>query len=293
MEAFVGCQEVELCLSLKLRLVPLSVFENGVPPSVEEDDREALFGFWSTNTFAYSCFLAYVATLWITRYKPPGANKEDFLSMRAKLLRRTVSQRFSTWHTIYAQFWEELEEDQIERKYTDLTVAATLELLSFLISLVQDGQNVSLLDGDGYTAFRTAVNKVHMTLVKCLLDNGISIDTASEDGNTSLCYAADVGQEEVMQLLVDWGPDIDPINNKGRTPLHLACTFGRDDIAELLLKANANIQATDVDGSTPLHMAIHSNANTYDVLLAEELIPLFEKITDEWLWICWVISRDM
>jgi len=130
------------------------------------------------------------------------------------------------------------------------------------------------------------VNKVHMTVVKDLLDNGVSINTASEDGNTFLRYAADVGQEEVMQLLVDWGPDIDPINNKGRTPLHLACTFGRDDIAELLLKSHANIQATDVDGSTPLHMATHSNANTYDVLLAEELIPLFEKITDEWIWIC-------
>jgi len=266
-----------LCLSLKLRLVPLSVFENGVPPSVEEDDREALFGFWSTNTFAYSCFLAYVATLWITRYKPPGANKEDFLSMRAKLLRRTVSQRFSTWHTIYAQFWEELEEDQIERKYTDLTVAATLELLSFLIMLVQDGQKVSLFGGDGYTAFRTAVNKVHMTVVKDLLDNGVSINTASEDGNTFLRYAADVGQEEVMQLLVDWGPDIDPINNKGRTPLHLACTFGRDDIAELLLKSHANIQATNVDGSTPLHMATHSNANTYDVLLAEGADPTIRE----------------
>ncbi len=91
--------------------------------------------------------MAYLATLLITRYKPPGANKEDDLSTRVRLLCRTVSQRFSTWHTIYAQFWEELEEDQIERKYTDLTVAATLELLSFLIMLVQDGQKVSLFDG--------------------------------------------------------------------------------------------------------------------------------------------------
>lgn len=248
----------------------LSDLETEVPPSVDKGNREALFGFWSINTSAYSCFWAYAACSWITHYKASGIGEKDPLSKSAKLLCRTGSQRFSTWYTIYAHLidFEGLEEDEdTSRRYNDLTFAAAFNLLPVLSLLVQDGQDVGLLDGDGHTAFRIAAEEGYSTVTQCLLDNGIPIDATSEDGNTSLHYAARVGREEVVQFLVDWGADIDPINNKGQTPLHLACEFGGLDITTLLLKLNANINATDIDGSTPLHFATRSNTAIYDALL--------------------------
>lgn len=157
-------------------------------------------------------------------------------------------------------------------------------MLPVLSLLVQDGQDVGLLDGNGYTAFRIAAEERYITVTECLLDNSVSINAASEGGNTPLYYYAVAGcHEETFQFLINQGADIDAIDNQGRTLLHLACQHEKLDMCMFLIRANAHY-----DRRQRVYSPTYSTGGLLFAMLClqMELTPLSGIITDEQLQIC-------
>ena len=93
--------------------------------------------------------------------------------------------------------------------------------------------------------------------VRSLLSEGADVNVAQGDGMTALHWAAELGHTAVADLLLSAGADVEANTRIGNyTPLHLASRSGNGPIARALLDAGADPQATTTNsGVTPLHLA--------------------------------------
>ena len=161
--------------------------------------------------------------------------------------------------------------------------------------LLNLGEDVNAVDGNGKTPLYVAVEKDDPEIAKLLLSWEAHLAApGGRDGWNILHVAAAAGSGEMVGLLLGLGSAIDPrgyyqwnplhdevrrnyprlegqlqritseASKHGRdgevfgwTPLHLAVAAGNKDIVELLLDRGSDIEArTSPSASTPLHLAI-------------------------------------
>ena len=107
--------------------------------------------------------------------------------------------------------------------------------------------------------------------VKTLLKQGADIGVAQGDGMTALHWAAERGDTELAQLLIYAGANVSAVTRIGLyTPLHLAAKSGNAAVAKAIIDAGADVNAkANPSGATPMHLAASAGSDAVINLLAD------------------------
>jgi len=98
--------------------------------------------------------------------------------------------------------------------------------------------------------------------VRTLLQQGADVNVAQGDGMTALHWAAERGDRELAAMLLASGANPGAETRIGRhTPLHVAARAGHPAVVRLLVDAHASISATTTTGAAPLHFAAASGSS--------------------------------
>ena len=114
-----------------------------------------------------------------------------------------------------------------------------------------------------------AVRRTDTADVRTLLAQGADVNVRQGDGATALHWAAHRNDLETTVVLLDAGANANAANDLGATPLWLACASGSGALVERLLDAGANPNAALSSGETVLMSAARAgNTDAVDLLLA-------------------------
>ena len=170
-----------------------------------------------------------------------------------------------------------------------LHAAAYKGNLMAVVSIIEEGCPVGLVDCAGLTALHKATENNNVQVVSHLLEMRSNPRTMAHNGFNALHTAAASGHQAMVQMFLAKDRIIvDQPTPQGFTPLHCAATRGHHFVAQLLLKAKADLNAM-IDGATPLHMASeHGNVQVMETLLeanadceareAQQLTPLMVSV---------------
>ena len=90
--------------------------------------------------------------------------------------------------------------------------------------LVEQGADMEMADGGGWTPLIMASNSGHLEMVRYLLEQGADRDKADISGRTSLHRSAVDGHLEVAKLLMVYGADLNARDHWDQLPIDLART---------------------------------------------------------------------
>lgn len=142
---------------------------------------------------------------------------------------------------------------------TSLHIAAKMNDAAALWSLLESGENVDVVDRDGWTPLHFAAAKNSTRSVRVLIGAGASIEAKDSRGQTSLHVAARCNSAPVVRVLCNEA-NKEAADYDGMTPLHLAAMNGARKSVGDLLNAGADIEARNDSGMVPLHLAACFNA---------------------------------
>jgi uncharacterized protein len=153
---------------------------------------------------------------------------------------------------------------------TRLVDSARQRDMAAVRTLVAQGVDVNIADGDGSTALHWAASHGDADMTALLLKAGASVKAATRIGAmTPLVMAARNGNDAVVRALLEAGASARDANTNGTTVLMYAAASGSAAAVTLLLDNGADVNATDVtNGQTALMFAAARNAaDTIAVLL--------------------------
>jgi ankyrin repeat protein len=110
------------------------------------------------------------------------------------------------------------------------------------LNLLPNGSKVEIPRSSndyGATALFNAILKMRVPMVESLLKNGIDINVRNGDGMTPLMAAATTGNMQVIRLILAKGADPHAVNSLGETAAEMASRMGHAEIAQLLKVAKA------------------------------------------------------
>jgi len=157
----------------------------------------------------------------------------------------------------------------VERKTTELHIAAQKGEISRLKLLLENGAPVDVLDRDEASPLHHAAYNGHMKCVKKLLDFNADIELKDSEGSTPLHNAAFQGHDEICEVLIKKGASVEVEDMQGGTPLLNAACNGHDEVVKLLLKKSADGAKADQNGATPLHYAAYNGHDAVVRLLLQ------------------------
>jgi ankyrin repeat protein len=145
-------------------------------------------------------------------------------------------------------------------KYSDaaVTQAAMEGKMSVIKQAIADGNALSAVNFEGFSALHTAAFGGHLEIVKLLLENGAAADQRSEGNKsmTALHTAAYNGHTEVVRFLLDKGIPVDDRDGEGKSALIHAASGPFPATVQLLIDQGADVNLTDkTEGFTALMMA--------------------------------------
>ena len=150
-----------------------------------------------------------------------------------------------------------------------MVVSTTKQLSALGLVLVFTVATAVAAEGDRRLV--EAMKSHNAALARTLLQEGVDVTVAQGDGVTALHWAAHWNDPDLAQLLVDAGADVNAANDLGVTPLSLACVNGSARMVELLLQAAANPNAATTTGETVLMTCARTgNVEAVERLLAHE-----------------------
>ena len=121
---------------------------------------------------------------------------------------------------------------------------------AYLKHLLDNGTNINIQNGKGFTPLIVAAYDGHLDATKLLLEAGAYVDVQDVSGNTALMGVSFKGYPEIAQLLIEHGADLDVQNGNNGTALMFATLFGRNNLVKLLLDAGADTSIRDRRGLT-------------------------------------------
>jgi ankyrin repeat protein len=97
-----------------------------------------------------------------------------------------------------------------------------------------------------------AVKHKNVAAVRTLLKQGVDVNVPQGDGATALHWAVHLDDFGTVDLLIRSGARVDAADDTGATPLYLACLNRNDAMVNRLLAAGANANAALFNGETAL-----------------------------------------
>ena len=114
-------------------------------------------------------------------------------------------------------------------------------------------------------SLRDAARENNLTEARKLLQEGVDVDLPDGDGWTPLIYAARNGNRQMCELLIKHGANVDAMSRPGRidrrfsaNALHWAATRGHTDCVVYLISQGINKNLVADDGYTPLDDAVRN-----------------------------------
>lgn len=146
----------------------------------------------------------------------------------------------------------------------DLLFEAENENLLTLEILLENGADVDITNGKGWTPLHIASYYGHLEVAQMLLDYGADPKAETNKGNSPLWIAMQEKSFIVAKLLIESGAEVNEVGDNGWSLIHLATILKarvEDEegetlyIAELLAENGANVNPTNKVMRTPLHYA--------------------------------------
>ncbi|GMO21325.1 MAG: ankyrin repeat domain-containing protein [Spirochaetaceae bacterium] len=116
-------------------------------------------------------------------------------------------------------------------------------------------KQLSVVDREGQTPLRYAVNNGNWEAAKFLTDQGSNVFSVAMDGRTPADVAFSYGNKDAVRALFG-GKSVSATDQSGNTPLHYAARQGSADIISFLLDLGAQRSAHNTAGETPADIAI-------------------------------------
>jgi ankyrin len=113
----------------------------------------------------------------------------------------------------------------------------------------------------------------NLTAVNSLLDSGADVDSLDAGGHTPLHIAALQGHQETMSALLQHGANPVAQNKFGQTPAMLAISAGHMMALELLTMLQSSLSHRDVHGWNLLHHAATNSPKAFSYLLSKGMSP--------------------
>ena len=114
-----------------------------------------------------------------------------------------------------------------------------------LHSLITQGADVSVAEGDGTTALHWAVHGDDLATVDVLLRAGAHADATNDYSVTPLSLACTNGSAGIVQRLLEVGGDPNIAQSMGETPLMACSLAGNSDAVTALVAHGANVNAKE------------------------------------------------
>ena len=156
---------------------------------------------------------------------------------------------------------------------------------------------VPRLDADGAARrdvrLVEAVKNADDVATRTLLKQGVDVNVPQGDGATALHWAAYWDDQETAKLLIRAGAALNAANDLGVTPLWVACANGSTAIIETLVKAGADANAAPSTGETPLMTASRvGNVEAVRLLLAHGADPNVKEISHGQTALMWAVAQQ-
>jgi ankyrin repeat protein len=149
---------------------------------------------------------------------------------------------------------------------TTLHIAVQERASPTIIKTILDlGARQSMVDAEGRTALRLAVDLDQLDTAQLLADSGGDVFTAARDGKTPAEAALSKGAEAVRQLFS--GPAINARDSSGNTILHYAAKHGDPSLVSLLISLGANKAVKNISSESPADIALRWRNNAAAALL--------------------------
>ncbi len=150
--------------------------------------------------------------------------------------------------------WSALPAGAAEASVADAAQEADLTMVRTLIG---QGADVNVPQGDGMTAMHWAAFHDDLELARALVSARADVDRGTRVGGLQpLWMASTNGSADMIRLLVDAGANVNTPNGTGATPLMAAAMSGSVDAVAQLLDEGAFANARETaNGQTPLMFA--------------------------------------
>jgi ankyrin repeat protein len=126
--------------------------------------------------------------------------------------------------------------------------------LSIIKSILELGARQTMVDAEGRTALRLAVDLDQLQTAQLPPDSGGNVFTAARDGKTPAEAALSKGADAVMAVFS--GAAINSADSSGNTILHYAAKQGDASLVSLLISLGANKSVKNIAAENPADIAL-------------------------------------
>jgi len=137
--------------------------------------------------------------------------------------------------------------------------------LSIIKTILELGAKQSMVDAEGRTALRLAVDLDQLEMAQLLANSGGDVFAAARDGKTSAEIALSKGTDAVKALFS--GTAINSRDPSGNTILHYAAKQGDASLVSLLISMGANKEVKNIASESPADIALRWKNNEAAALL--------------------------
>jgi len=149
---------------------------------------------------------------------------------------------------------------------TPLHIAVQERASTSIISTILDlGARQSLVDAEGRTALRLALDLDQLETAQLLANSGSDVFAAARDGKTPVEVALGKGADAVRALFS--GTAINAKDSSGNTALHYAAKQGDASLVSLLISLGANKAVRNIASESPADIALRWRNNEAAALL--------------------------
>ncbi|MBN1182568.1 MAG: ankyrin repeat domain-containing protein [Bacteroidales bacterium] len=106
--------------------------------------------------------------------------------------------------------------------------------------LVESGEDVNIIDGEGKSAIIYAVENENVELTKLIISKGGDVNLTDNSGMTPLLLASSKKSIEIVKVLLEAGANPDVADKNNFTPILAATSMKSKEIVKMLLDANVD-----------------------------------------------------